>query len=121
MKKIGIALIIINWIGAFFGFHIDLNFFSALITGALGVPGIIILLISIIGEYLGRIFNETKNRPLYFVDEYNGEKERNIYIKNPKFLFSIAEFIIDIVILNALSGIIFFIIKIDLFKVNVGI
>ena len=41
----GIALIIINWIGAFFGFHIDLNFFSALITGALGVPGIIILLI----------------------------------------------------------------------------
>ena len=41
----GIALIIINWIGAFFGFHIDLNFFSALITGALGIPGIIILLI----------------------------------------------------------------------------
>jgi len=41
----GIALIIINWIGGFFSFHIDLNFFSALITGALGVPGIIILLI----------------------------------------------------------------------------
>jgi len=41
----GIALIIINWIGAFFNFHIDLNFFSALITGALGIPGIIILLI----------------------------------------------------------------------------
>jgi len=41
----GIALIIINWIGAFFSFHIDLNFFSALITGALGVPGIIILVI----------------------------------------------------------------------------
>ena len=41
----GIALIIINWIGAFFGFHIDLNFFSALITGALGIPGIIILVI----------------------------------------------------------------------------
>ena len=41
----GITLIIINWIGAFFNFHIDLNFFSALITGALGIPGIIILLI----------------------------------------------------------------------------
>ena len=39
--------------------------------------GVIILLIGIIGEYLGRIFNETKNRPLYFVDEYNGEKEMN--------------------------------------------
>jgi len=40
--------------------------------------GTIILLIGIIGEYLGRIFNETKNRPLYFVDEYNGEKEKNL-------------------------------------------
>lgn len=41
----GISLIIINWIGSFFSFHIDLNFFSALITGALGIPGIIILII----------------------------------------------------------------------------
>ena len=41
--------------------------------------GVIILLIGIIGEYLGRIFNETKNRPLYFVDEYNGEKEQNLW------------------------------------------
>ena len=40
--------------------------------------GTIMLLIGIIGEYLGRIFNETKNRPLYFVDEYNGEKEENL-------------------------------------------
>ena len=24
----------------------------------------------ILGEYLGRIFNETKRRPLYFVNEY---------------------------------------------------
>ena len=39
--------------------------------------GIQIMLFGIIGEYLGRIFIETKNRPLYFVDEYNGEKEKN--------------------------------------------
>ena len=31
----------------------------------------------IIGEYLGRIFNQSKNRPLYFVDEYNNIKEKN--------------------------------------------
>ena len=41
----GISLIIINWIGGFFSFHIDLNFVTALIAGALGVPGIIVLLI----------------------------------------------------------------------------
>lgn len=35
-------------------------------------------LIGIVGEYLGRIFNETKNRPLYFVNEYNGKKEENM-------------------------------------------
>ena len=40
-----IALIIINWIGGFFSFHIDLNFITALIAGAIGVPGIIVLLI----------------------------------------------------------------------------
>lgn len=41
----GISLIIINWIGGLFNFHIELNFLSALITGTLGIPGIIILLI----------------------------------------------------------------------------
>ena len=51
--------------------------FQAIILINLFFFGIIILLIGIIGEYLGRIFNETKNRPLYFIDEYNGEKETN--------------------------------------------
>ena len=40
-----IALVIINYIGSFFSFHIDLNFITALIAGALGVPGIAILFI----------------------------------------------------------------------------
>ena len=51
--------------------------FQAIILLILFFSGIQIILIGIIGEYLGRIFNETKNRPLYFVDEYNGEKETN--------------------------------------------
>lgn len=57
--------------------HEPIQAFQAIILLNLFFFGIIILLIGIIGEYLGRIFNETKNRPLYFVDEYNGKKEMN--------------------------------------------
>jgi hypothetical protein len=35
------------------------------------------MLIGIVGEYLGRIFNESKHRPLYLVNEFNEEKEIN--------------------------------------------
>lgn len=51
--------------------------YQAIILLILFFSGIQILLFGIVGEYLGRIFNETKNRPLYLVDEYNGAKERN--------------------------------------------
>ena len=51
--------------------------FQAIILLILFFSGIQILLFGIVGEYLGRIFTETKNRPLYFVNEDNGEKEMN--------------------------------------------
>ncbi|MDI6601854.1 MAG: pro-sigmaK processing inhibitor BofA family protein [Thermoanaerobacteraceae bacterium] len=41
----GIILIILNFIGGYFGLHIPLNPISALIVGFLGVPGIILLLL----------------------------------------------------------------------------
>ena len=57
--------------------HEAIQAFQAIILLILFFSGIQILLFGIIGEYLGRIFNETKNRPLYLVNEYNGEKEMN--------------------------------------------
>lgn len=51
--------------------------FQAIILLILFFSGIQILLFGIIGEYLGRIFNETKQRPLYLVNEYNGTREEN--------------------------------------------
>ncbi|MCG8492430.1 MAG: glycosyltransferase family 2 protein [Sneathiellales bacterium] len=35
--------------------------------------GIQLVVLGIIGEYLGRVFNETKNRPLYFIQDVIGE------------------------------------------------
>lgn len=57
--------------------HEAIQAFQAIILLILFFSGIQILLFGIVGEYLGRIFKETKNRPLYLVNEYNGEKEKN--------------------------------------------
>ena len=57
--------------------HVAIQAFQAIILLILFFSGIQILLFGIVGEYLGRIFNETKNRPLYFVNEYNNNKEMN--------------------------------------------
>lgn len=48
--------------------------FPTLITVILFLGGMQLLSIEILGEYLGRIFNETKNRPVYIVKEYNDVK-----------------------------------------------
>ena len=57
--------------------HQPIQAFQATILLILFFSGIQIMLFGIVGEYLGRIFNETKNRPLYLVNEYNGEKDNN--------------------------------------------
>lgn len=48
--------------------------FPTLITVILFLGGMQLLSIGILGEYLARIFNETKHRPTYIAREYNGQK-----------------------------------------------
>lgn len=49
--------------------------FPTLLIVSLFLGGTQLLSLGIIGEYLGRVFTETKNRPVYFVQSYNGEKK----------------------------------------------
>ena len=57
--------------------NIAIQAYQAIILLILFFSGVQIILIGIMGEYLGRIFNESKHRPLYLVNEYNDKKEMN--------------------------------------------
>lgn len=48
--------------------------YPTLILTILFLSGIQLLSLGIIGEYLGRVYNETKHRPVYFLRTINGEK-----------------------------------------------
>lgn len=41
----GVAILAINWIGAFFDFHIAFNWISAAMVGILGIPGLLLWLL----------------------------------------------------------------------------
>jgi len=49
---------------------VDLPGYASLLVAVLFLGGLQLMALGVIGEYLGRVFNESKGRPLYFVAEY---------------------------------------------------
>lgn len=62
--------------------------YASLMTVILFLGGIQLLSLGIIGEYLGRVFNETKRRPLYFIDEYSESETEVLHDLERKGIFS---------------------------------
>jgi Glycosyltransferases involved in cell wall biogenesis len=51
----------------------DMPGYASMVSFVLFFGGLQLLALGILGEYVGRIFMETKRRPLYFVNEYTGD------------------------------------------------
>lgn len=86
---IGIAVSIFTFIyllylvfrTVFFG--TDLAGYPSMMAVILFLGGVQLISLGIIGEYIGRIFNETKQRPLYLIEEYhNGTHPKKTRSKN---------------------------------------
>lgn len=56
-------------------FGVDVPGFASLFTAVLFMGGVQLMSIGILGQYLGRVYNETKGRPIYIVRKRYGARE----------------------------------------------
>lgn len=58
-------------------FGVDVPGYTSIMVVVLVLGGTILVSLGVIGEYLGRIFEESKGRPLFVARSYIGFEKRN--------------------------------------------
>jgi dolichol-phosphate mannosyltransferase len=80
LTGLGILAIIIQRINS--GVWISMEVIILVAVGLLS--GLQLLYLGILGQYIARIYNEIKNRPLYIVQEYQGFSDKSpVYSRSP--------------------------------------
>lgn len=77
------AGLIVSFIGLLYAIYAVVEYFAgktipgwaSILVSVLIIGGIQLISIGIIGEYLARVFNEAKNRPMYLVKQYTSKEE----------------------------------------------
>lgn len=75
------AGVIVSFIGLLYAIYAIIEYFggktipgwASILVSILMIGGMQLISIGIIGEYLARVFNEAKNRPMYLVKEYTSK------------------------------------------------
>ncbi len=78
------AGIIVSLVGLLYAIYAVIEFFygntipgwTSILVSILLIGGLQLISIGIVGEYLARVFNEAKKRPLYFVKKYSSKESK---------------------------------------------
>jgi dolichol-phosphate mannosyltransferase len=65
-------LLVVFYVITFFLWHKKVDGFTTTITSVLFLGGVQLICVGILGEYIGRVYEEVKQRPLYVVQDLIG-------------------------------------------------